>query len=134
MLRPFLRRHARGRGIALGIVAVTMWLIAIIPSGIEVFALFVFVPAAAALGVFMRWVSCLFNPRAWNWATTRRAAFTSALLLPPVLAALVTLGGLQRPEYLLPLFVLGAWVALGVGLLAAAFTPSGDRDASSAPD
>ena len=51
-----------------------------------------------------------------------RAALVSAVLLPPLLATLVALAGLQRPEQLLTLFVLGAWIALGVGLLAGALT------------
>ena len=96
-----------------------MWLVTIIPSGMDLLGLLVFVPPAAALGVFIRWLSCLFAPQGWTWHVTRRAAVISALLLPPPLAALVTIGGLQRPEHLLPLFVLGAWLALGVGLLAA---------------
>jgi hypothetical protein len=109
--------------LATGILALAMWLITIVPSGMDFFGLLVFVPPAAALGVFMRWVSCLFTPDQWSWSTARRAATTSALLLPPPLAALVVIAGLQRPEHLLPLFVLGAWMALGFGLLAAALSP-----------
>jgi hypothetical protein len=95
----------------------------IIPSGLDVSALLVFTAPAAALGLFMRWASCLFTTSRWNWRMATDAAITGAMLLPPFLAALVTLSGMQRPEALLPLFVLGAWFALGGGLLIAAFTP-----------
>ena len=118
---PFLRHRPRLRGwhVAVGILAVAMWLVTIMPTGMDFLSLLVFVPPAAALGVFMRWLSCLFTPQKWTWSVTRRAALISALLLPPLLAALVAIDGLQRPEHLLPLFVLGAGLALGVGLLAA---------------
>ena len=102
------------------VASMAMWLIVIIPSGIGIFALLVFTAPAAALGVFLRWASCLFTPWRWNWRMATNAAAASAMLLPPLLAALVAVSGLQRPEVLLPLFVLGAWVALAVGLLAAA--------------
>lgn len=121
MIGSVLRQRPRLRGwhVAAGILAVAMWLVTIVPTGMDFLGLLVFVPPAAALGVFVRWLSCLFTPQKWTWRVTRRAALISALLLPPPLAALVTIGGLQRPEHLLPLFVLGAWLALGAGLLAA---------------
>ena len=104
-------------------VAIVSWDVVIIPSGLDVSALLVFTAPAAALGLFMRWASCLFTTSRWNWRMATDAALTGAMLLPPFLAALVTLSGMQRPEALLPLFVLGAWLALGGGLLVAAFTP-----------
>lgn len=112
-------RH-NGRRWALVVVAVAFWMLVAIPSGIDIAELFVFTAPAAALGVFTRWVSCAFARSQWNWAMSLRAALVSVALLPPLLAALVTLAGLQRPEQLLTLFVLGAWIALGVGLLAGA--------------
>ena len=104
--------------LAVGIAA-AMWLVAIVPSGIGVFELAVFTAPAAALGLFLRWASCLFAPRRWTWRVASQAALAGAMFLPPLLASLVTIAGLQRPQELLTLFVLGAWIALGFGLLAA---------------
>jgi len=104
--------------------SVIMWLVVLIPSGLDLVALLVFTAPAAAIGLFLRWASCAFTPSRWNWRVARNAALTSAMLLPPLLAALVTLAGLARPEELLPLFVLGAWIALAAGLLVAALSPS----------
>src|SRR5690348_6037222 len=81
-------------------VAIVLWGIVIIPSGLDVTALLVFTAPAAALGVFMRWASCLFTTSRWNWRMATNAAITGAMLLPPFLAALVTLSGMQRPEAL----------------------------------
>lgn len=103
------------------VTSVVMWLIAIVPSGLGIFALVVFTAPAAAIGVLLRWASCILAPWRWNWRTTTNAALASAMLLPPLLAALVTIAGLQRPEDLLTLFVLGAWIALAIGLLVAVF-------------
>lgn len=104
-----------------------MWLVVTVSSGLGVVALLVFTAPAAALGLFLRWASCLFTPSRWNWRVATHAAIASAMLLPPLLAALVTFGGLQRPEELLPLFVLGAWIVLAVGLLAAVFASPTER-------
>lgn len=103
------------------------WLVVMIPSGLDLMSLLVFTAPAAALGIFLRWASCLFTPSRWNWRMATNAGLASAMLLPPLLAALVALAGLQRPEALLPLFVLGAWIALAVGLLAAALGPPSER-------
>jgi len=106
-------------------VSLAMWLVVIIPSGLDIFAVLIFTAPAAALGLFLRWASCLFTPARWNWRVATTAAIAAVMLLPPLLAALITVAGLQRPEDLLPLFVLGAWIALAVGLLAAVFAPPG---------
>ena len=108
-------------------VSAALWFVVIIPSGLDVLSLIVFTAPAAALGIFLRWASCLFTPSRWNWRMAASAGVMSAMLLPPLLAALVALAGLQRPEALLPLFVLGAWIALAVGLLAAALGPATER-------
>lgn len=107
--------------------ALALWFVVIIPSGLDLVSLFVFTAPAAALGIFLRWASCLFAPSRWSWQVAANAGIASAMLLPPLLAALVALAGLQRPEALLPLFVLGAWIALAVGLLAAALGPATER-------
>ena len=107
--------------------SLALWFVVIIPSGLDLLSLLVFTAPAAALGIFLRWASCLFTPSRWNWRMAANAGIASALLLPPLLAALVALAGLQRPEALLPLFVLGAWIALAVGLLAAALAPGTER-------
>lgn len=106
------------------VASLAMWFVVLIPSGLDVVSLLVFTAPAAALGIFLRWASCLFTPSRWNWRMAANAGIASAMLLPPLLAALVALAGLQRPEALLPLFVLGAWIALAVGLLAAALPPN----------
>jgi hypothetical protein len=114
-----LSAHRR-RWTVLGVFALALWVLIVIPSGIDIAELFVFIAPAVALGVFMRWVSCAFAPGQWDWNMSLRAAIVSGVFLPPLLAALVTLAGLQRPEQLLTLFVLGAWIALALGLLAGA--------------
>ena len=118
--RTLTSRPKHWRWTLVGMVALTLWLVVAIPSGMDLTELFVFTAPAAALGVFMRWVSYAFARAQWNWTASLRAALVSVALLPPLLAALVTLAGLQRPEQLLTLFVLGAWIALALGLLAAA--------------
>lgn len=110
--------------------SIALWLVVLIPSGLDLVSLLVFTAPAAALGVFLRWASCLFTPSRFDWRTAAHAGIASAMLLPPLLAALVTLTGLQRPEALLPLFVLGAWIALAIGLLAAALGPATERTAA----
>ena len=107
--------------------SLVLWFVVIVPSGLDLLSLLVFTAPAAALGIFLRWASCLFTPARWNWRMAANAGVASAMLLPPVLAALVALAGLQRPEALLPLFVLGAWIALAVGLLAAALAPTTEK-------
>ena len=107
--------------------SLVLWVVVISPSGLDLLSLLVFTAPAAALGIFLRWASCLFTPSRWNWRMAANAGVASAMLLPPVLAALVALAGLQRPEALLPLFVLGAWIALAVGLLAAALAPTTEK-------
>lgn len=104
---------------AVAVVGVSMWLLTIVPADVGIFDLIVFIPPAAALGVFMRWLSCAFAPSRWTWQVGLRAALIGALLLPPLLASMVALVGGQSPSQLLTLFVLGAWIALGVGLVAA---------------
>ena len=123
-----LKRRKVSRSWRLMISAsLVLWFVVIIPSGLDLASLLVFTAPAAALGIFLRWASCLFVPSRWNWHMAANAGIASAMLLPPLLAALVALAGLQRPEALLPLFVLGAWIALAVGLLAAALGPATER-------
>lgn len=110
----------RWRWVLLFALALGFWMVIVIPSGIDITELFVFTAPAAALGVFLRFASCAFARSQWDWAMAMRAALVSVTLLPPLLAALVTLAGIQRPEQLLTLFVLGAWIALALGLLAGA--------------
>lgn len=111
-------------GIGFAALGITMWSVVLIPSGMGIGELIAFVPPAAALGVFMRWLSFAFAPARWTWQSGLRAAIVSGVILPPLLAALVTLAGLQRPSHLLVLFVLGAWIALGIGLVTSAFEPT----------
>ncbi|HET9728438.1 MAG TPA: hypothetical protein VFR41_03405 [Acidimicrobiia bacterium] len=118
--RSLISPRRRWRWILLGTLALGVWMVIVIPSGIDIAEVFVFTAPAAALGVFTRFVSCAFARSQWNWRMSLRAALISVALLPPFLAALVTLAGLQRPEQLLTLFVLGAWIALALGLLAGA--------------
>ena len=110
----------RWRWTLIACLVIALWLVMVIPSGVDVSELVVFIAPAAALGIFMRWASCAFVPERWDWNTSFRAALVSIAVLPPLLAALVTIAGFQRPEQLLTLFVLGAWIALAVGLLAGA--------------
>jgi hypothetical protein len=112
--------HRRWRWGLLGSIALGLWILIVVPSGIDITEVFVFSAPAAALGVFLRFASCAFAHSQWNWRMAFRAALVSVAIFPPLLAALVTLAGLQRPEQLLTLFVLGAWIALALGLLAAA--------------
>lgn len=115
-----IRPRRQWRWFLLAGLALAFWMLIAIPSGMDLTELFVFTAPAAALGVFLRFVSCGFAREQWDWNMGLRAALVSVALLPPLLAALVTLAGLQRPEQLLTLFVLGAWIALAVGLVAGA--------------
>ena len=117
-----VKRPRHGRLWLLVALGAALWSVALIPSGIDVAELLIFTAPAAALGVFMRWLSCAFMRSRWNWTMALRAALVSAMLMPPALASLVTLAGLQRPQQLLLMFVLGAWLALSVGLIAGALT------------
>ena len=121
MSRSELWRALRGRlGLSVSTLGMALWLAVLLPTGVEIRELIAFVPPAAALAVFLRWLSFAFAPSRWTWATGLRAALTGGALLPPILAAWVSLAGSQRSSQLLVLFVLGGWVALGVGLLAGA--------------
>jgi hypothetical protein len=115
---PWWRSHL---AIALWVsaLAATLWLAVLVPSGFGIQEMIAFVPPAAALAVFMRWVSFALSPSRWSWDDGMRAALVGAALLPPFLTLLVVLVGLERPPQLLVLFVIGAWIALGAGLLAA---------------
>ena len=117
--RSFRRMRLSGWWWLTIIASAVMWPLAIVPSRIDVSTIAVFTAPAAAIGMFLRWASCVFATSRWNWRIATSAAITSAMLLPPLLAALVTLAGLLRPTQLLSLFVLGAWIALAIGLLAA---------------
>jgi hypothetical protein len=128
-LHDSIKRVTSGRGWhAAAIPAAVMWLLVIIPSGVNILVLLVFTAPAAALGLFMRWLSCAFVRARWSWDVGLQAAIVSAMLMPPLLAALVTIVGLQRPEQLLTLFVLGAWIALAAGLIIGALTFTNPRE------
>ena len=129
-----IRRWSNGHvrfAIVIAVAGIAAWSAVIIPSGMQVGELIAFAAPAAVLALFTRWLTFAFAPHRWRWSSGVRAALVGIALLPPLLAAFVTLAGLQRPTQLLVLFVLGSWLALGIGLLVAALTPNHDAPAPS---
>jgi len=110
--------HFVRAGFALAAI-LAFWLLTTGPAGLGVFQLIVFVAPGALLGLATGWMANASTQDRWTWAAGRRAAVRGALILPPILAALVALDGNDRPSRLLDGFVRAAWLALAVGVVVA---------------
>lgn len=99
------------------IVVAFTWLLVLLPTGLGLHDLASF----SALGVVL-WTSFsatahVFARRDWPWRAALRAVLLGAAILPPVIAVLVAVAGIDRPQQLLSLFVYGAWLTFAAGAI-----------------
>lgn len=115
------RRHTRvwvGR-LAVLALACVFWPIATTQSGYSYTELFVFTGPAMVLAVAGSWMGATFRRDAWTWGGSLRAAVRGAILLPPIIAASIAFFSAWNANSVVLTFILGAWLALGAGLLVA---------------
>lgn len=123
----FTRSFRPAAAVATILVAFT-WLLVLLPTGLGLHDLASF----AALGVIL-WTSFsatahVFARRDWPWRAAMRAGLLGAAVLPPVIAVLVAIAGIDRPQPLLSLFVYGAWLTVAAGAITGLLSrPDGRR-------
>lgn len=108
---------------ALGTIAVAVaWLLALVPTGLDLHDLASFSALGAILWLAFGAAVHVASRRDWPWRSTLRSALLGATVLPPILALLVAVAGVDRPQQLLMLFIFGAWLTIGAGAITGAFT------------
>ena len=110
------------RGVRIGLaiaVAVSAWYGAVFLLQEEILGVLMFTGPGALFGLGAGWLGHVFCPERFTWSTGLRSAIAGCVLLPPLLAALIAFGAMVDPQLLSLLFALGAWAALGAGLLVA---------------
>ncbi len=95
--------------------AVIAWLVCIVPTGLGVRELAMFMGPGAILWISLGAAVHMVRRRNVSWRSLIRWTLLGAVLLPPVLAFLVGVAGLDRPTELLTLFTVGPWFMLIVG-------------------
>jgi len=100
-------------------VAFGLWTISTRQSGYTYVELLVFAGPAVVLAVAANWAAAAFGRDEWRWTGAMRAAGLGAILLPPVIAAAIAFFSAWNQTAVLLTFILGAWLALGAGLLVA---------------
>lgn len=106
--------------IAVLAAAVVLWGVSTTQSGYSYAELLVFAGPAMVLAIAGNWASAAFHHDGWNWSRALRAAMLGAILLPPVIAAGIAFFSAWNDSAVLLTFILGAWLALGAGVLVAA--------------
>jgi len=120
-LRMAHRRRARvwiGR-ITVAAIAVGLWSISTRQSGYTYVELLVFAGPAMVLALAANWAAAAFRRDEWRWTSGMRVAGLGAFLLPPVIAASIAFFSAWNETAVLLTFILGAWIAVGAGLLVA---------------
>jgi hypothetical protein len=103
------------------VIATVLWWIAITPTGFGPQELVAFTAPGAVLALSAQWARYLLRRDALTRKKTATAAATGAMILPPIIAfGIAVLSAFNRAAIVV-IFVLGAWTALGGGLLAGAF-------------
>src|SRR5688572_22861772 len=85
----------------------------------DILGVLMFIGPGALFGLGVGWLGHMFGRDRFTWITGLKSAVAGAVLLPPLFAALVAFGGTVDPQLTYLLFVLGAWGALGAGVLLA---------------
>ena len=106
-------------GVSIIAVACVLWWVSTAKSGFNFVELLVFAGPAMVLAVAGNWAAAAFRRDTWNWTGAFRAALLGAILLPPVIAAGIAFFSAWNDNAVLLTFILGAWLALGAGVLVA---------------
>jgi hypothetical protein len=110
-----------GQQVIVTVIATVLWWIAITPTGFGAPELVAFTAPGAVLALSAQWARYLFRRDELTRKTMATAAATGAMILPPIIAfGIAVLSAVNRAAIVV-IFVLGAWTALGGGLLAGAF-------------
>jgi len=112
--------------IAAGWIVVKLW------SGFPLLELVAFVAPGIVIGVTMNWLAHAFDRADWNWENALVGAFVGATIMPPLIGFLSALVGTYGSGALVPVFVLGSWIALFGALIYGALR-SGIHRRRSAP-
>lgn len=105
-------------GLAFTSIAIVTWVVAGLQLAGGLLGIVPFTAPGAMIGLAGGWLSHLFRPQAYDWRRGRRAALIGAILLPPWIAALVTVAGMTTGGGAM-VVVGGAWVVACVGVAAA---------------
>ncbi|HSQ28794.1 MAG TPA: hypothetical protein VLN49_03035 [Gemmatimonadaceae bacterium] len=108
---------ARSIGLA---IALVLWTVSTTQSGYSIVELLVFAGPAIVLAIAASWSASGFSRDTWSWTSALRASGLGAVFLPPIIAASIAFFAAWNTNAVLLTFILGAWLALAVGLLVAA--------------
>jgi len=100
-------------------VAISAWYGAGILLRRDILGVLMFIGPGMLFGLGAGWLGHVFGRNRFTWGTGLRSAIAGGVLLPPLFGALVAFGGMVDPQLTYMLFVLGAWGALGAGVLLA---------------
>jgi len=104
-------------GSLLGLGTVWLWWLATSPSGFSVLELLIFTGPGMVLAIATSWANHTFGRESWEWRDALVAGLIGAAVLPPILAFNIALLAALNSGAVVVTFVLGAWLALGIGLL-----------------
>lgn len=102
------------------IVAILGWLLALVPTGLGLHDLASFCALGAMLWLTFGSAAHVAARRDWPWRSALRSALLGAGILPPIVAVLVAIAGIDRPQQLLSLFIYGAWITIAAGAITGA--------------
>lgn len=110
------------------ILVAFVWLLALVPTGLALHDLASFAALGTILWTAFSATAHVLARRDWAWRAALRAAILGAAVLPPVIAVLVAIAGVERPQQLLSLFVYGAWLTVAAGAITGLLhRPNGHR-------
>ena len=96
-----------------------LWYLTATPPTVSALQLLALAAPGAVLGLAAGWSAFAFHRDRFSWPVGAWSAALGAALVPPVVASMVTLSVMMFPGELVTLFVVGAWLAIGAGLLVA---------------
>ena len=96
-----------------------LWTAGTAPTGFSPSELIVFAAPGAVLAIAGSWAAHAFRPTTWRWRTAAWTGAAGAIVLPPVIAFSINFFSAMSGGAVVVTFVLGAWVVLIVGVLAA---------------
>ena len=100
-------------------LTIALWRFTIVHSGYTAPELFMFAGPGLVLTMAASWTSRIFHRDEWDWDAGFRTAIVSALVTPPLIGFGLAFLSAMNHDALLPVFVLGAWLALAGGVFAA---------------
>ena len=102
------------------VIAIVLWWVAITPSGFGAQELVALTAPGAVLALAAQWARYVLRFDELTRKKMTAAAVVGAMIMPPVIAfGIAVLSAFNRTAIIV-IFVLGAWAALGGGLLAGA--------------